>query len=181
MIYFRHCLLKILDEDVKALRISHAFATRVSKSIIPDYDIVKDPICIEDIHTAVMNDEYKDESDFLSDFVKMYKNSVAYNGKNDELSMDALTIFNVVKASIKKYQSGSRSKSPSLSGRHSGDLAEIQEAGFTDPESETQLTEEAVVMDSQDDPEVEDGSAVPLKTEEKKIGNKTMREASCVV
>ena len=35
---------------------------------------------------------------------KMYKNSVAYNGKNDQLSKDALTIFNAVKASLKKYQ-----------------------------------------------------------------------------
>ena len=38
---------------MKALRISHAFAARVSKSVIPDYyDIVKDPVCIEDIHTS---------------------------------------------------------------------------------------------------------------------------------
>ena len=104
-ISLRHCLLKILEENVKALRISHAFATRVSKSVIPDYyDIVKDPVCIEDIHTSVMYGEYKNKGDFLSDFQKMYKNSVAYNGKNDQLSKDALTIFNAVKASLKKYQ-----------------------------------------------------------------------------
>ena len=104
-IAFRHRLLNILEEDVKALSISHAFATRVSKSVFPEYyDIVKEPICIEDIHTAVMNDEYKDKNDFLSDFQKMYKNSVAYKGKDDELSMGALTIFNSVKASLDYWQ-----------------------------------------------------------------------------
>ena len=102
---FRHCLLKILEEDVKALRISHAFAARVNRTSIPDYyDIVKDPVSIDDIHNSVLYGEYKNKGDFLSDFQKMYKNSVAYNGKNDQLSKDALTIFNVVKASLKKYQ-----------------------------------------------------------------------------
>ena len=84
---FRHCLLKILEEDVKALRISHAFATRVNKTNIPDYyDIVKEPVCIEDINTSVMYGEYKNKGDFLADFQKMYKNSVAYNGKNDQVN-----------------------------------------------------------------------------------------------
>ena len=84
---FRHCLLKILEEDVKALRISHAFAARVSKTSIPDYyDIVKEPVCIEDINTSVMYGEYKNKGDFLADFQKMYKNSVAYNGKNDQVT-----------------------------------------------------------------------------------------------
>ena len=34
---------------------------------------------------AVMYGEYKNKGDFLSDFQKMYKNSVAYNGKNDQV------------------------------------------------------------------------------------------------
>ena len=29
---------------------------------------VKDPVCIEDIHSAVMYGEYKNKGDFLSDF-----------------------------------------------------------------------------------------------------------------
>ena len=82
----RHCLLKILEQDVKALSISHVFATRMSKSIIPDYDIVKEPVCIEDINTSVMYGEYKNKGDFLADFQKMYKNSVTYNGKNDQVT-----------------------------------------------------------------------------------------------
>ena len=98
---FRNCLLKILEKDVKALRISRTFATRVSKSTFPDYyDIVKDPICIEDIHEAVMNGEYKDKAAFLLDFRKIYKNSVAYNGRNDDLSKNALAIFDAVKAAL---------------------------------------------------------------------------------
>ena len=32
-----------------------------------------------------MYGEYKNKGDFLSDFQKMYKNSVAYNGKNDQV------------------------------------------------------------------------------------------------
>ena len=72
---------------MKALRISHAFATRVNKTTIPDYyDIVKEPVCIEDINTSVMYGEYKNKGDFLADFQKMYKNSVAYNGKNDQVN-----------------------------------------------------------------------------------------------
>ena len=71
---------------MKALRISHAFGSRVSKTVIPDYyDIVKDPVSIDDIHNSVLYGEYKNKGDFLSDFQKMYKNSVAYNGKNDQV------------------------------------------------------------------------------------------------
>ena len=78
---------------MKALRISHAFAARVSKSVIPDYyDIVKDPVSIDDIHNSVLYGEYKNKGDFLSDFQKMYKNSVAYNGKNDQVRGIQITI-----------------------------------------------------------------------------------------
>jgi hypothetical protein len=101
---FRHCLIKILEEEVRTLRISHSFASRVNKAVIPDYyKIVKDPICIDDIVTAVQYGEYKNKNDFINAFKKMQRNSVAYNGKNDQLSKDALTILNLVKVSLKKF------------------------------------------------------------------------------
>ena len=37
-----------------------------------------------------MYGEYKNKGDFLSDFQKMYKNSVAYNGKNDQVIRSSL-------------------------------------------------------------------------------------------
>ena len=101
---FRHCQLKILDE-VRMLRVSHAFASRVNKSQLPDYyDVVKEPICLDDIATAAQYGEYKNRTEFARAFTKMYDNSVAYNGKQDQLSKDALVILNLVKNSLKKYQ-----------------------------------------------------------------------------
>ena len=77
----RHCLLKILEEDVKALRISHAFATRVSKSVIPDYyDIVKDPVDLSLIAQRLASGTYYAQLEiFAADFKRMFDNCCLYN------------------------------------------------------------------------------------------------------
>lgn len=104
-VMFQHVLKKIMEEHVLVLRSSANFQKPVDRKAFPDYyEVIKTPMCLNDIQEKITGDKYQSKSEFLKDFELILSNSMIYNGRKSEYTQTARETVEVVKKALASYQ-----------------------------------------------------------------------------
>uniref|UniRef100_A0A1I7TBT1 Transcription initiation factor TFIID subunit 1 n=1 Tax=Caenorhabditis tropicalis TaxID=1561998 RepID=A0A1I7TBT1_9PELO len=83
-------LLTEIVNELKMIPGSDAFLTPVNSKKVKDYyDIIKEPISLQEIKTKIASNKYVMRKDFLDDVKLMFDNSRLYNGDNNMLTVTA--------------------------------------------------------------------------------------------
>ncbi|CAI5756342.1 unnamed protein product [Candida verbasci] len=95
-------LLNLTDQGES---VASAFIKLPSKKLYPDYyDIIKQPISLNEIQKKIRTEKNYDLSDFISDFELLLKNAATYNDEDSWIVANARQLVDFVKDQVKEYE-----------------------------------------------------------------------------
>jgi hypothetical protein len=98
VIAFNYMLDQIFESNIMTVENSFSFLKPVNKGKYKDYyDIIKNPINLEEIKAKINSKKYKSREEFCFDFELLFNNCLTYNGLNNSYTNTAQKLLNACK------------------------------------------------------------------------------------